>query len=427
VPSEPTPLPVGPAARAQARARAQAQARARAAAERPAAAASPASAPAAPAPATPPLRQVAVARARGRHWWLLASFLLVVVAPAAAWTTYLYTRAAPQYHSVTAFSVRSEQLGSAAAAGILGAITQLGSGTASDINVLFDYIRSQAIVETIDKELDLRAMFNRHSDDVWFSLGKDPSIEHLVDYWRRMVTVDLSNAGIIEVRVNAFTPGDAHAIAQAIIEESSRVVNELSEQAHEDAVRYSREELDQTEARLRDVRRQLATFRREHRIIDPSVDVSSQAGILNALQSELARAMVERDMILSYADAKDQRVVQADRRIDAISKRIEAERDGMESGGVKDALPEVVGDYEALRTDLEIASTAYTRTLAGYAAAEAEARRQSRYLAPHIQPTLAEESLYPKRPMLAGMATLFLFLGWGILVLIYYNVRDNSR
>ena len=87
----------------------------------------------------------------------------------------------------------------------------------------------------------------------------------------------------------------------------------------------------------------------------------------------------------------------------------------------------MVGDYEALRVDLEFASTAYTHALAGLAAAEAEARRQSRYLAPHIQPTLAEDSLYPRRAMLAALTTLFLALGWGVVMLVYYNVRDNNR
>ena len=78
-----------------------------------------------------------------------------------------------------------------------------------------------------------------------------------------MVTVDLSNAGIIEVRVNAFTPEDAHAIAEAILAESSKLVNQLSEQAHEDAVKFSREELDETEGNLREVRQELADFRRD--------------------------------------------------------------------------------------------------------------------------------------------------------------------
>ena len=54
-----------------------------------------------------------------------------------------------------------------------------------------------------------------------------------------------------------------------------------------------------------------------------------------------------------------------------------------------------------------------------------KARRQSRYLAPHIQPTLAQSSLYPRRALISGMAALFLLLGWGIIMLVYYNVRDN--
>ena len=88
-------------------------------------------------------------------------------------------------------------------------------------------------------------------------------------------------------------------------------------------------------------------------------------------------------------------------------------------------MPEVVGDFEALKVDLEFASQAYTQALANLALARAEARRQSRYLAAHVEPTLAESSLYPRRAMLSGLTGLFLLLGWGVLMLVYYNVRDN--
>ena len=125
-------------------------------------------------------------------------------------------------------------------------------------------------------------------------------------------------------------------------------------------------------------------------MIDPSGDVQGQAGILNALQGELAQAMVERDMILSYADAKDQRVVQADRRIDAISDRIEAERDAMESGGVDGALPDVVGALRgAPGRPRDRQHRLYPRARRASPPPRPQARRQSRYLAPHIQPTLA--------------------------------------
>jgi capsular polysaccharide transport system permease protein len=81
---------------------------------------------------------------RARHWMVLASFALVVLLPLAAATAYLYTRAVDQFHSEVAFSIRSEEVG-AAAAGLLGAITQIGSGSASDADILFEYIRSQEV------------------------------------------------------------------------------------------------------------------------------------------------------------------------------------------------------------------------------------------------------------------------------------------
>ena len=77
-----------------------------------------------------------------------------------------------------AFSVRSEEVG-AAAAGVLGALTQIGGGAASDAGILHDYIRSQEIVEAVDARLDLRAIWNRpgsgwRDGDPVFALGGDP-------------------------------------------------------------------------------------------------------------------------------------------------------------------------------------------------------------------------------------------------------------
>lgn len=365
------------------------------------------------------------ARVRPRHRAMIASFLALVVLPVAATAIYLWAWAAPEYHSETSFSVRSEEMGSAAE-GLLGAITQIGGGSASDTDVLYDYIRSQAIVEAIGERIDLRAIYNRAPDDWVFSLGEDRTIEGLVDHWRRTVRVSLeSREGIIDVRTYAFAPEDARSIAMEVLAESSSLVNRLSDQARADAVAFANDELRTAEARLREVRENLAAFRRDNRFVDPTADVSGQAGLLNALQGELAKAMVERDELLSYADPADQRVQQTDRRIAAVRERIEAERNALSVGGVAGSMPEVVGDYEELEVDLEIARTAYTHALAGRAAAEAMAQRQSRYLVPHIQPTLAETALYPRKLLIVGLAALFLTLGWSVLMLIYYNVRDN--
>lgn len=368
--------------------------------------------------------EVRPARAERRHLLLALSFLLVVILPFLAVAAYLYARAADQYHSSVAFSIRSEDAGGGAS-GILGALTSIGSTSASDTDILFEFIRSQRIVEEINRDIDLRAIYNRAPGDVWFALGDDPSIEALHGEWLRMVDVSLGSAGIVEVTAKAFDPEDARRIAEAVLAHSSALVNRLSEQARGDAIKFATGELELAEANLKDMRQRMNDFRREHRLVDPTADVAGQAGLLNALQAQLAQALVDRDMLSTYAAEGDQRMIQANRRIDAITERIDSERGTLGVEGVAGSLPDVLSSYEELRVDLEFANAAYTQALAGLAAARAEAGRQSRYLAPHIQPTLAETSLYPRRAMLSGLALLFLALGWGVAMLVYYNVRDN--
>ena len=114
-----------------------------------------------------------------------------------------------------------------------------------------------------------------------------------------MVTVSYDTAaGIIDVVARAFAPADAEAIAEAILAQSSALVNALAERSREDAVRFARDELAEAEAHLGEVRAALGDFRRAHSLVDPSTDVAGQSGLLNALNAELAQALVERDVLL---------------------------------------------------------------------------------------------------------------------------------
>lgn len=362
---------------------------------------------------------------RPRHRVLRASFVLCVIAPVLLWAGYLFALAEDQYHSDLSFSIRSEEVASAAA-GILGALTQVSTGTTHDADILHEYISSRAMVEEVDRRLDLERVYDTPAFDPVFSLPAGASIEDMTDFWNRVVHVTYENrSGIIGVRTLAFTPEDARAINEAILASSNELVNRLSEQARQDAIRYASIDLAEAEANLRRQRSQLADFRAQYHIVDPEADVAGQLGVLNALQTELAQALVERDMLLSYVNEDDQRVVQATRRIDAITARIAEERTNLGIGGESANIADVVGEYEGLRTDLEFASAAYTQALSNLALARAEARRQARYLAVHIPPTLAQGALYPQRWLLIGLAAAFLTMAWGIVMIVYYNIRDS--
>lgn len=398
-----------------------------------AAAPKPATPAAAPdAPAQPVLPAAQPARMRGRHWLALLSFLLCVGGPTGITAWYLWTHAADQYASTVGFSVRREEGGSALE--LLGGITALSGSSSSDTDILYEFLHSQKLVADMDAALDLRSIWSLpgqswQDGDPWFSFAPEGTIEDLVAYWKRMVQISYdSGSGLIEVRVLAFRAEDATRIAQAILDRSSVTINELNAIAREDGIRHAREELDVSVERLRTARAAVTQFRNEHQLVDPTIDLQTQAGLIGTLQGQLAEALIDVDLLRDTTSENDPRLVQALRRVEVIEERIAEERAkmGVGSGAEEgNAFAEIVGDYERLQVDREFAQQAYVASLAAYDGAQAEARRQSRYLAAHILPTTAESARFPDRTLLTGMVGLFSFLAWAILLLMVYSFRDR--
>lgn len=403
---------------------------------------------------SPGLSPVPGARLRVRHVVAIASFVIVVILPVVASAWYLWTRAHDRYVSYAGFSVRTEEVGSAFE--LLGGVAELSGSSSSDTDILYKFIQSPELVAKVDAQLDLREIWSRPGHD-WSDPGDDPvfaynpgsvawgllgsgsgrgTIEDLTDYWSRMVNVySDSGTGLIDLEVQAFTPEEAEAITRMIYDESSKMINRLSAIAREDATRYAREELDQSVERLKTARETLTRFRNENQIVDPEASIQSQMGLLSSLQAQLAQTLIDLDILRQTAPPNDPRIAQAERMMDVIEKRIAEERRklGIGAGASPEAEAEagdnvfanLVGDYERLAVDRQFAEQSYTAALTAYDSALAEAQRQSRYLAAHVNPTRPEAAVEPDRPKLLSLIALFAFLSWAIAVLAAYALRDR--
>lgn len=364
-----------------------------------------------------------------RHKLIILSFILFVALPTFISGWYLWSRAEDQYISTVAFSVRQEE--AAQSVDILGGITQLTGGTStSDADILYDFLRSEDIVAKIDQAINLRAKFSTAwPEDFVFALDPSDPIEDLAGYWRRQVQVLYdTSTGLITLKVAAFSREDAYEIARITFEESSRTINRLSDIAREDATRFARDELTKAQVRLTKTRQALTAFRMRTQIVDPMADLSGQMGVLNSLQAQLAEELVSLDTLRENSGDDDQRVIQAEKKIKAIRARISEERAkfgtaGEGPGGENYA--QLMAEYEALAADMEFAETAFRSAQTAYDLSVAEAQRQSRYLAAHIQPNRAESSIAPNRPRLLASVFGVLLLVWAIILLIYYSIRDR--
>ena len=368
------------------------------------------------------------AHMKKRHYGLIASFVLLVFVPMICVGAYLYLFAKDQFVSEVGFTVRREE--APLVNSLISSLGQVSSSSSTDSDILFEFVRSQELVQRIDEQIDLRNLYATISEmDPVFGLKEGANIEDLVDYWQRMVNVSYApGTGLLELEVRAFDPQTANRIADLIFSESSSMINELSSIAREDATRYAREDLVRAENDLKEVREMLTRFRLRTQIVDPQAAIQGQMGLLNSLQQQLGEALIELDLLGTSVREGDPRLGQINNRIAAIQVRIQQERQQFGRGGdVADGqnYATVVAEFERLIVEREFAEQKYASALANFDRAVTEAQRQSRYLAAYVGPTMAESAEHPRRILLFSMFAFFSVIGWAILALIFYSLRDR--
>ena len=378
----------------------------------------------------PDTRTAQPAKPKARHWAAGLSFLVAVILPSVASVGYLYAVAADQYASRVSFSIRGNE--NTGPMSFLGALSQTVTVGGTDAEIVYDFVRSQQMVQAALTTLPLEDIYNLPEHDVVFRLGRDRPIEDIVDYWNWMTSVSFDGAsGIVHFEARAFDPASAQVIANFVLDESTRIVNEISAQAREDAVSVARQVLSQAEDRLREVRRQIRAFRDVEQELDPSENARAALGLMATLRQQRAEAQVELDSYLSLVGPQGPRAPALRQQIESLEQRIEEERQRLGAGatghGSADArlFADLMGDYEELMVELEFAQNAYVSALASFEQAQVEARRQTRFLSPHIRPTLSVAAQYPERALIGLGVFAFLSVAWSAALLIVYNVRDR--
>lgn len=360
---------------------------------------------------------------RPRHLAAMLVFILVTLLPVTAIGIYMILWAEDQYHSELSFSVRSEEIRNPL--DMLAGMGQIAGSSDTDAEILFEFIGSQRIVELLSASLNLRDMFAGSGRDPVFSLSPTASLEAFRRYWRRQVHVSFDkSSGVLRIEAVAFNPDDARRINQEILRVSQNLVDDLSQIARADATRYTQEQLEITGERLRDARQKFSMFRVENQIIDPEIEITSQSSALGEIRRQLTDALIQRSLLDTTTGVNDPRLAQADRRISVLRDQMQQERAQIRDGDVA-GLARIVGDYESLALEREFAEKAYVSAAAAHDAALAEADRRSKYLAVHIEPTLAETAIYPRRATIIVVSFVLSILLYSIIMMIFYSIRDR--
>ncbi|HEY8031952.1 MAG TPA: hypothetical protein VIF02_06160 [Methylocella sp.] len=344
----------------------------------------------------------------------LIGFLAFFAAPAALAVIYFSLIASSHYTSEARFAVRNSERPPIDA---IAAVTGLESITeVQDSLIVVNYVQSQAFVEALDRQLNLRVMFGRDGID-WISrFNTDDPIEDLVKYWHWHIKTSIdSTSGIVTVQVSAFSPEEALKIADATVDLSERLVNDLSARAHQDAIAEAEAELARAETRLTTTLVTMRNLRNQQSTLDPQKTAEGISSLISELR--LDKIHLEQELTASIRGDVSESAPQVQimrTRVGVIGEQITnleqllTSQDDKEPGTIAGKMTH----FDAFELEQQIAEKEYTLAASALERARINAQGKSEYLATFVHPVLPQDTTYPKR-------VLFSFLAIGAAALLY--------
>ena len=213
----------------------------------------------------------------------------------------------------------------------------------------------------------------------------------------------------------------------AVIARSEALVNAMNERAQGDAVKLAREEVARAEGRIRTAQAAMREFRDRHDLLDPTITASGLLQLVTTLEAEASALRTQISEAQSFMRHDAPALTSLNQRLAAVKKQLAEEKArvaGQQSP--QGNLNAIVAEYQDLTIEAEFAQKQLVSAMASLEQARIQQAAQSRYVVAYQQPTLPDESLYP-RPYLF---TLYIFLGTfillGIVSLIWASIREHA-
>jgi len=352
--------------------------------------------------------------------------LVTVVLPTLLAATYFSFVASDIYISESRFIVRGSQHNTQP--GLLGTLLQGStlSRSLDDTQAVHDYILSRDALRELIQKQALADAYKRHDIDFlnrFGALGFNQSFESLHKYYQRRISVDVdSTSSIAVLRVSAFVAQDARRINDAILGMSERFVNELSERARRDIVRFATAEVTDAERRAESAAVALAEFRAEKSVMDPERQSAAQLMQIAKIEDQLIATKTQIAELRGSSPQNPQLPVLQTRR-DVLEKEISDELAHVTGyGGSLSA--KAVG-YMRVAIERDFAEKQVAAAMAFLENARNEAQRQQLYLERIVQPNLPDYALEPRRLRSVVVVFVLGMMAWGVLSLLAAGVREH--
>lgn len=358
-----------------------------------------------PAEAMPPLAFPSMAdyttlllerrRSRGRR--VLLRFAVFILLPTALAFYYAYFYAAPRFVSTIQLTYQTYNPPTTLSGGLVQSVFGTSQSGQDYIgSILYEYLRSPALLKKLDDKLHLKAYYSSDKIDWPMRLSADASDETFLQYYNwHIADVAEGLGGYLTVTVEAYDPQMTLALSQAIVGFTDEMLEGMSDRAKADEVKYAGDELKRQEDRVLKARQAMTAFQNLHGDINPPTVATQLGNIVGTLESDLATARAQLKDLLAYLSPDSIQVTQLKTKIAAYERQLQDQRTRLATngGGIDPTgMPysKVLEEYTALQLENQFAQTAYLAAQQGLTVARANAARKQNYLVDFVPPQLPD-------------------------------------
>lgn len=358
-----------------------------------------------------------------RDPWIPAFFVLLFLLPTMVTAGYFYLIASDRYITEARFALRP-------ALGNVDKVQSEETGNnsslskqmiAQDTLITTSYIASRQMIETMERQMPLREMFSRDGIDFFSRFDASEPIERFMLYWHKRVTTSVdSNGGIISLKVAAFDPQESYTLTRALLDESERMVNELSLKARNAALAESTRELKNAEERLLTVQRAMRDLRNRAGILDAQSANKNNLLVIAELRKKRIDLSVQLNQSLRDLAPERRPIQDLKAQIQDLDDNIEKIERQMTSTDPDQQrlLSEAMTEFEGLENERKNALLYHNKVLAASEQARIVANRQIEFFTPVVNPVVPTSAIEPRKHLITSIVALVAMALFGFSVLI---------
>ncbi|PZT48899.1 capsule biosynthesis protein [Helicobacter valdiviensis] len=352
------------------------------------------------------------------------SFKIVFVLMIPVICYYLFF-AAPRYVSTITMSVRSSSSDIAPISG-LASLVGVNTGAREDVLFLQSYIHSLDMLNILQDSIDIKSLYQKQGLDPFYSLKEESSQEDFLKFFQNRTKIIFDQtSGLLSVEVEGFTQEDAQKIANTILMQSEKFVNEISHKAAREQMAFAEQELLRAKERLSKAQNDLLVFQGRYGVFDPLKQAEAKASLTNEIESKIAQKEAELTTMQSYLNENAPQIIMLKSEIKALNQQLDKESAKIVSSKNSKRLNNLAAKFQDLSIEAKFAQDAYTTALTSVETTRIESSRKIKQLVIIQGANLPQDSTYPR--ILYNILTIFVILSllYGIIKLIAMIIEEH--